>query len=517
MPLFLPSFPISVSIIMSEVGETPLAVKYSDIPLENYSIAFNLEHLDDIPNIRNAKYKSCSDHLCCAICQQPFVQPLTTVCGHTFCKECIYEFLRVQHQRSSRGRNTDGEQDEDDTGRLLGSCPLDRTPLDSSNINELFPTPLIISNLVDELEVYCLNHERGCTWTGCRWELDRHVLSNCGYTGVACKGYRTTEESVNQEEVGKLKDICKLLVERRLFEDATGEERTDNDHDRECIHKVFECSLCQAEITKIDQETHLQNSCPYNYTKCSLCFNDMIPLMNLAKHEENCGKAGHLKCPAHEIGCDWVGNSETSLEIHLQNNNCQLSKLLPYMKNLSGKIEDLSQENSLLHRQINKILDLIIQGKVTNLGYHEPMEEINRFSSELSSIENQDKLLFLNCELNRLKFELDNKILPFINRESTSRSDRESILNDLVNDNFMMKDDLNLQRALVNSLRKQLQFMLFKRSSPPTNIPGLHTSVGGIGATVRNSVNFSTGDAEHVEFFDIPSSASSEERLNLKL
>lgn len=505
---------------MSDVDEGVPVGLYSNIELKNYTIAFNLEHQDGIPNIRNVKYKSSSDHLCCAICQQPFIQPLTTVCGHTFCKECIYEFLKVQHQRSSRSR-TNGSDDEEDSGRLIGSCPLDRTPLDSSKINELFPTPLIISNLVDELEVYCLNYERGCEWSGCRWELDHHVLSDCGYTGVACHGYRTVDcvdkEESEEEETKKLTDICKMMVERRFLEEPRSKTVGDSDRDQEeyeCIHKVYECSLCQARITKIEEGEHLQSACPYNYTKCKLCFNDVIPMMNLAKHEENCGKAGHLKCPAHEIGCDWVGNSDTSLEIHLQNNNCQLSKLLPYMKNLNSKIDDLSKENSLLHRQINKILNLIILGKVTNLGYHEPMEEINRFSSELSSIENQDKLLFLNCELNRLKFELDDKILPFMNRESTSRSDRESIINGLVNDNFMMKDDLNLQRALVNSLRKQLQFMLFKRNSPP----GLQTGgiAGGMGGPIRSSVNF-PAEPENVEFFDIPSSSNSEERLNLKL
>lgn len=515
---------------------------YSSCGINNYTIAFNIEDRDSRPNIRNVKYKSPIDHLCCPICQQPFIHPLTTICGHTFCKECIIEFLKVQNQRRRR------DEDEEVVGEdgLIGSCPLDRTPLDSSKVNELFPTPLIISNLVDELEVFCLNMERGCDWSGRRWELEHHVMSDCGYTGVICNGYRiqNTIEEVDQEkekeksgykedelglkeegdeeeeekrenEEGTEKEeeeeteqknelnICKLFVERRFLEEA---EKEINSTSLPCLHKYFPCELCQSSITRLSKNDHLLKKCDMNYTSCKLCLNDVIPVKNITKHEENCSKMGHITCPAVEIGCDWVGNSETSLEIHLQNNNCQLNKLLPYMKNLTTKIDSLSQENNSLQRQINKILNLIIQGKITNLGYHEPMEEINKFSNELSSIENQDKLIYLNCELNRLKFELDEKILPYISRESTTEKEKENILNGLVSDNFLMKDDLNLQRALMNSLRKQLQFMLFTRNGPPSFRSGA-TGLSGGGFALEN---------ENSDF-DFNSRSNSEERLNLKL
>lgn len=40
-------------------------------------------------------------------------------------------------------------------------------------------------------------------------------------------------------------------------------------------------------------------------------------------------------------------------------------------------------------------------------------------------------------------------------------NDQENMIKNLVNDNFMMREDMNLQRMMINSLRKQLQFMLF--------------------------------------------------------
>lgn len=465
----------------------PVSYQYDDnIQIIKYLTSFDLNDVNDKPDLRNIKYNTSTEHLSCPICQQPFLEPLTTICGHTFCKSCIYECFKA----FNHNRNDD----------LKGSCPLDRTPLDPSNVNDLFPTPLLVTNLIDDLQVSCLNHERGCEWTGCRWELEHHVISDCGYTGVHCNGKRNISNEIKDESAANNDtgdndndndNICTIMIERRFLSD------TDN----ECVHKIFPCEFCNTDVTKISQELHLSNECIYNYQTCDLCLNDVIPLKNLHKHRENCSKIRYFKCPAHEIGCSWIGNNETALEIHLQKNNCQLNQLLPCINKLNDKVESLAHENSFLQKQINKILNLIIQGKITNLGYNEPIEEINKYGSSVTSLEDQDKLIYLNYEIDRLKFEMEEKIIPFMNRENSSLSDRKSIINGLVNDNFMMKDDLSLQRVLINSLRKQLQFLLFTR-----NPRGM--------ANANSSSNL---DPDNIDFFDISSRNNSEERLNLKL
>ena len=197
-----------------------------------------------------------------------------------------------------------------------------------------------------------------------------------------------------------------------------------------------------------------------------------------------------MKCPAGEIGCKWVGNNETALEIHLQ--ACQLNQLLPSITTMNDKIDNLTKDNGFLQRQINKILDSIIQGKITNLGYNESIEEVNKFNA----IDDQDKLIYLNFEIDRLKFEINEKIIPFIN--TTNVNDQESLINNLINDNFMVRDAMNLQRMMINSLRKQLQFLLFTRNRPNMgHMPHLEDMIQ---------------DLE-----EISSRSSSEERLNLKL
>lgn len=447
----------------------------NDIKIKTYASSFDLRSVDDKPDLRNLKYCTPTEHLLCPICQQPFIKPLTTICGHTFCKDCIYECFKM-----SRDSLSDG----------FGLCPLDRTLINSTDSNELFPTPILINNLVDELHIYCLNSERGCDWTGARWEIDHHVLSDCKYTGVECEGKRAN---------GK---VCKLLVERRFLmsddENEEGEKEDQEDVEKtniefsECVHRIYQCPFCVTEITKLNEEDHLQNECLFNYKTCELCLNDMIPMKNLNKHKENCTKLGKFLCPANSIGCKFVGHNGPSLDNHMEN-SCQLNGFLPYYELMNDKINTLSGENHYLQREINKILNLVIQGKITNLGYNEPIEEINKFSDIDEA--DKDKLIYFNYEIDRLKYQIDEKLIPFVNKQT---NEREPILNNLINDNFMMKDDLNLQRMLINSLRKQIQFILFKNHRP--SFTGLGSQ--GIGQPL---------------FEDTSDFSDSDERMNLKL
>lgn len=443
---------------------------YDDLyQLKKYKTSFDLDSSGDgIPDIRSVKYEGNTDHLNCPVCQQPYIEPMTTLCGHTFCKECITECFKS------------GNQSE-----VEGFCPLDRTPINMEHAHDLFPTPLIISNMVDDLQVYCLNFERGCEWVGHRWEVEKHAKVDCDFTGVCCNGLRAELTEIQPNGLSEIDenshDVCKLMVERRFLKYDSNK----------CVHEIFECELCNLEITEITKTEHLKQACDFNYVNCDLCSNDMIPVKNLEKHRSNCLKSGRLMCPAHEVGCTWVGTNEPSLEVHLKDGNCQLNQLLPHFKLLEGRIHSLDKENKYLRSQIHQILGSIAQGKITNLGYHEPVEEIGSFRRDLVG---QDQMVYFNSELERIRSELDAKVHPFIDRESNSNTERQSILNGLMSDTFLMKDDLNLQRALVNGLRKQIQFLLFRNRQP---IYGPH--IGGL-------------DDE-----DFPTRSSSEERLNLKL
>lgn len=424
------------------------------------------------PDIRSARYADSTDHLQCPICKQPFIKPVTTICGHTFCEECLGECLNMSKSSGS---------DE-------GFCPLDRTPLLRLNIHDIFPTPILITNMVDELMVFCLNSGRGCEWRGRRWELESHLLQSCDFTGVICNGriknldFSSCEDSKSTTEEY---DRCDKVVQRRYL----------SQNDDYCVHEHFPCQFCSTMINRVTEQDHHENACELVNSFCDLCENDLIPKKDLAKHRSNCSKSGRLVCPARSIGCTWVGSSEPSLDNHIQNGNCLLFELLPHYSRLEKNLEEARKDNETLRQLMNKILDSIVLGKATNLGYCEPIQEINTLGDEFNLDEGKEALLRLRCDFERHKLEVEEKIVPYIERERAAAPERESLLGTLMNENLVMKDELNLQRALMSSLRKQVQFLLFQR---------------------RSNVQMRGLESEEV-FNEVASRSSSEERLNLKL
>ena len=79
------------------------------------------------------------EDLMCQICLQPFVQPIDTPCGHTFCHVCIHNYLKVNPM-----------------------CPLDRKPL-----NEMTCSP---SNLVLKRYNFYYLHQLGSLFRKLAWE-----------------------------------------------------------------------------------------------------------------------------------------------------------------------------------------------------------------------------------------------------------------------------------------------------------------------------------------------------------
>lgn len=73
--------------------------------------------------------------------------------------------------------------------------------------------------------------------------------------------------------------------------------------------------------------------------------------------------------------------------------------------------------------------------------------------------------MYLNFEIDRLKYEINERIIPFMNKSTVN--ERENMMNNLINDNFMIREDMNVQRMMINSLRKQLQFCCFPRIEIP--------------------------------------------------
>ncbi|GME84448.1 unnamed protein product [Ambrosiozyma monospora] len=341
------------------------------------------DRMSKLIDLRTLHYVSTPEHLNCPICQCPFINPYTTICGHTFCKACIVEALKSpmgskcpldrtelwwHGQPTSRNCDENGNSFDDpvvnafieafieggepdsldaqqaianyhngsvrqrravwrlfnsvDTSveepgdpvtaetvrnRLLSSTTEEDQSQEDGNNEEfddddesnddIFPAPIIISNITDDLQVHCCNEGRGCDWIGPRWNIQSHVLDECGFTRFVC---------------GKVKldgSICRVLTQRRfLVDDLDGPKKNDNNDDEPiegqtgnisnqmtkskqqgCPHDLFPCEKCTKMVSQVDLESHLDTECDENYIKCHGCGLDILK-KGFKKHEESCTK-----------------------------------------------------------------------------------------------------------------------------------------------------------------------------------------------------------------------------------
>ncbi|XP_065593107.1 E3 ubiquitin-protein ligase LNX isoform X2 [Cyrtonyx montezumae] len=92
------------------------------------------------------------DDLICHICLQPLLQPLDTLCGHTFCTACLTNFLL--------------EKD---------FCPMDRKLVALQNCRK---SSILVNNLLDKLMVSCPFTEH-CSEIVQRGHLKQHFQTQC--------------------------------------------------------------------------------------------------------------------------------------------------------------------------------------------------------------------------------------------------------------------------------------------------------------------------------------------------
>lgn len=476
----------------------------------NYN-PFNDESIKDLKiqlDLRSLKYLSSTrslDHITCPICKLPFIEPWSTVCGHTFCKECIFESFKS----------------------VLGEkCPLDRVSLKSSslirnqiindefiqfddiNINndeqstdsDIYPAPIIISNITDDLIVCCLNKSRGCSWTGERWSVKNHLIENCDYTRIKCKcGELCERELLVDNNLLKKSytngfEIVKAVYSEKVRNDddddndggvdivdsdsnAYGGDFSDDEilseHEfkgnnnidlkseiiETCPHSEIKCLDCDSLVRIMDLDNHLKKECLKNMIKCTGCHLS-FPVMYFEKHQSTCQKI-YINCPGTKYGCNWKGQRELLESIHLV--DCSFIKISGYLEKLENKINELTDENENLKLQMSTILDSIVHGKVKNLGYSQDIEEISSgltnvsFQSIINNDVNDSSVRSPNY-LNDGKINY-NKVKTLIEELEFNKS----VTGALIEDNSSLREQLNNQRTMILNLQQQMQFIMIER------------------------------------------------------
>ena len=136
-----------------------------------------------------------SPDLECSICTEIFVDPITLLCGHTFCRACAVRWFNAPAKR----------------------CPVARCPASANSQPATLPSAYTVKNLAEALRVYCrygLREDERGEWVpdaaGCQAQLCRadvaaheaaceHALEACPFAGCGVQRRRRDADAHDAE------------------------------------------------------------------------------------------------------------------------------------------------------------------------------------------------------------------------------------------------------------------------------------------------------------------------------
>ena len=102
--------------------------------------------------------ESINEHLICSICQRPFDNPCSGSCDHTYCRQCIQQWIENGN----------------------ASCPICRKVVSTRNLKRVEGR---IQNMLGRLRVRCIACGQTCLK---RSDFDNHIQEVCPRTIISC-------------------------------------------------------------------------------------------------------------------------------------------------------------------------------------------------------------------------------------------------------------------------------------------------------------------------------------------
>ena len=211
------------------------SVKEEGMTSENYDFEF----------VRGEPPEEYTCPICTLIAHVPHQ---VTCCGRIICKGCL-------DRLKSANKNA--------------SCPMCRQPLTGTHFRDTR-----VGRAIDNLEIYCIHKNRGCTWAGRVKEITDH-LKLCDQVDVKCKE-------------------CKAVVMRGGL---------DSHLTSACSKRIHTCHLCDAKGS-YDKITGIHKSvCPKASVSCpNEGCNAALLRQSLPSHHEVCPQEV-VACPFAMAGC----------------------------------------------------------------------------------------------------------------------------------------------------------------------------------------------------------------------
>ncbi|KAF9974542.1 hypothetical protein BGZ73_002025 [Actinomortierella ambigua] len=225
----------------------------------------------------------------CTICYEYFTDPVSSPCGHTFCRDCIRQAMEVNP-----------------------GCPLCRTAIDVQSLYEV----IALSRICDELLVFCPHKSLGCPHTCPRTQLGKHLKDECNYIGTMCR----------------IEECRKKLLKKDLSE-----------HMETCPYKRVDCLMCHSKVQRSQLSEH-HKTCPAESVTCPHCNTTRTRLRHL-EHIEACPQQ-IIDCTHGEFGCPWQGPRFELQALHIP--QCPYEAIRGFLDMHKSKMQSLEQENQQL-------------------------------------------------------------------------------------------------------------------------------------------------------------------------
>ncbi|KAJ8324943.1 hypothetical protein BDV3_004523 [Batrachochytrium dendrobatidis] len=433
------------TVVTSRVSPVSLV---SLVSLPSMSISSN--HPLPITLLTSTDYEyvdSVNINLTCPICCHPFVNPVTSLCDHTFCLDCISTAVL-----SAPVSPTD-------------SVPLDRTsfcPIDRRTLclDDMLPTSMIVANMVNELQTFCIHKSKLCSWKGERQSLLSHLENACPFTLVPC-----------------LLDGCQSNVPRKELDS----------HISQCEYRPFNCTFCNQSMRFCDQESH-RHTCPFQQkVDCPDC-GITYARSNSDIHNKTCERAS-VFCRLKKFGCPWQGPRIDLETLHLSicpyvaiegylvfsenkfNTLIQANQQLRQdMSQTVLKIDTLAQQLAELQNNIAETIQSPLPGASLQNSDQPPQLQLQLDDSSILRVLMEE----MGFDMHRIKIELDS-----INGDMTSRIGNQ--IAPIMNETHHLRAELIKTQATCQSISTELMRLVADRrnfGSDAHNLIGGETASG---------------------------------------
>jgi TNF receptor-associated factor 5 len=190
--------------------------------------------------------------------------------------------------------------------------------------HDIGPTPRLILNQLDGLEVKCPNTAEGCQKVLARSMVQNHVEKYCAYGLVNCSDKE-----------------CDGKVARK-------------DLNRGCLHWDTSCVDCDKSLMEVDMERHRERECTERETTCEKCDTEILRC-KAKEHFEECSEAD-AECRWVIYGCSYHSKRK---DLREHASDCEFRIMGPVVEALKseitilrGDVQTLTEKDKAKDRRI---------------------------------------------------------------------------------------------------------------------------------------------------------------------